>query len=114
MVSDSDLKKLIELAEKATPWPWEVGYDSEIIDHYHGWRAWAVGPKHKERPQIKPTELAIRDAEFIAASNPQTVSEMAKELLQWRKISEQMACIVDHAENIIRIYDNAKRNEEMK
>lgn len=74
----TDTKKLREAAERATPGPWQERMWRGVLEWSDGmWNSLlAHGPIHLERDLDK----AVRDMEFIAAANPQTILTLLDEL----------------------------------
>lgn len=61
----------------ATPGPWQPRYESECIDNYNGYCAWALGPVVKEAPNKDPVDQACLDAHFIAHARTDVVKLLA-------------------------------------
>ena len=85
MITEERMKELKELAEKATPGPWEAGYShwgqSDVIALRHDSIDGHVGLKNGI-PFVRVaqhSEILIKDAEFIAAAR-QAVPELIQEI----------------------------------
>ena len=80
----SDYSKLQELAEKATPGPWDRSDGNEVSVSYEGdeayWEWENAGPAQLHGSGEQP----IADADFVAAANPATVLALLAEIKRLR------------------------------
>lgn len=103
MTPPTTLQALVVLAEKATPNEWIGSYDT-VEQHMTG-RVVAhtdVGPRHGQF-RIDGAE-ATANARFIAAANPQTIINLAKEDAELRarvaELEVQARLVLDSAADI--------------
>lgn len=71
----TDLQKLRELAERATPGPWSYDVDEDEI-HSESCATSDGEPWHVIPSQTSQSVASIRDSQFIAAANPQAIIEI--------------------------------------
>ena len=77
----SDHQHLRELAQKATPGPWELAGGNEWLS--------PLGIDVGSEDESNFPTLRSRDAEFIAAANPATILSLLDELRDVKKQARQ-------------------------
>lgn len=94
-LSNKDLSHLIELADEATPGPWEVVSDLPLyaITRVDGNQCKDIVTSQNRRYAApSPMHLGTlkENAHFISTANPTTVKAMAEELLAARAMRDKM------------------------
>lgn len=82
-MTDLDLNHLREIAEYATPGPWENVSSERTMNDRSEWR---IGDSHK--PKVLSAVMRAADAEHIAAFDPPTVLAMINEIERLHNASE--------------------------
>jgi hypothetical protein len=106
-----DLKKLREVAEKATPGPWLYrGKSASFHSLPEEGTAYTYGPSIMEP---EDNLLKDQDAEFIATFNPQTIlalldayEAIARDAEILRKGVEAVSCLIDNSHGVSGLHLN--------
>lgn len=99
-MTNEDLDRLIELAKKATPGPWQLD-------------AWDVGDgDHYNLPQIIGDNwISKEDGEYVSAMSPDVCIALCEELKAYRK-REEFTTLARYAEPLILTHEPVSDDDE--
>ena len=87
-LTDEKLRELIALADKATPGERTAVYQGYQTDPEHQCVGWQVDAPPYCVADCSESDKSAHDARFIAACDPTTVAEMAREVMRWRELDD--------------------------